>query len=191
MKALKVVDKNGQKRTLSPAQLNAVELLSQGFNDTETAKAVKVTRQSIHSWRTGNQAFQEALTSARETLWRESRNQLRSLTGNAIKTLKNAIEGGSVLASVAVLRHALAIMPEEKLGDTTIHVVYNWVKDKTKPEAEEATLREKYQKAIDTGDYSKLTDDELKALSNAIDPLGEIKKLSNEELLALKEKRKK
>jgi hypothetical protein len=136
---------------LSPAQLNAVELLSQGFNDTETAKAVKVSRQTIHAWRTGNAPFKEALGNARESLWQESRNQLRSLTLKAIGTLRQAIDGGSVLASVAVLRHALAIMPQEPEANKT-EVLVRW-ETREKCYAGEVLelmeLRKKYKPEID------------------------------------------
>lgn len=160
------INKPLHSELLSPAQLNAIELLSQGFNDTETAKAVKVSRQTIHAWRTGNAPFKEALGNARELLWKESRNQLRSLTLKAIGTLRQAIEGGSVLASVAVLRHALAIMPQEPEANKT-EVVVRW-EERDKCYAGEVLelmeLRKKYKPEID---FESMSESELADYSRA------------------------
>ena len=160
------INKPLHSELLSPAQLNAIELLSQGFNDTETAKAVKVSRQTIHAWRTGNAPFKEALDNARELLWQESRNQLRSLTLKAIGTLRQAIDGGSVLASVAVLRHALAIMPQEPEANKT-EVVVRW-EERDKCYAGEVLelmeLRKKYKPEID---FESMSESELADYSRA------------------------
>ena len=160
------IDKTLQPKPLSPAQLNAIELLAQGYSDTDTAKAVKVSRQTIHAWRTGSTDFQEALEQTRAELWKESRNQLRTLTLKAIGTLRQAIEGGSVLASVAVLRHALAIMPEDTQKDNTIRFMLSEQRDKCYA-GEVLELMELRKKLKPEIDFESMSESELADYSRA------------------------
>ena len=194
MKALKAPNKSGQRGTLSPAQLSAVELIAEGHTDAEAARILKVSRQSVNTWRNHNPDFQKAVDETRREIHGKARERIEALSLKALDTIEAAVKAGSVPASLGVIRAYVSLVKPEPAPpeQTLIKVVYEGCKDKEKPyaDADISTLREKYQKAIDTGDYSKLTDDELKALSNAIDPLGEIKKLSNEELIALAKGRK-
>jgi len=152
---------------LSPAQLNAIELLAQGSSDTDTAKAVKVSRQTIHAWRTGNAAFREALEQTREELWKESRNQLRSLAGKAIATLKKAVEEGSVFASLAVLRQAMAAMPEEAAGDNRTEVIVRYETREKCYAGEVLELMELRKQLKPEIDWDSMSESELAVYSRA------------------------
>ena len=91
-------------RELTPSQMAAVQLLAQGLSDAKTAKVVKVSRQSVNTWRHSNKQFKQALEEAREAIWSESRLRLRALTGKAMDTLEEAIDEGSIPAALGLLR---------------------------------------------------------------------------------------
>lgn len=191
MKALKAPNKSGQRGTLSPAQLSAVELIAEGHTDAEAARILKVSRQSVNTWRNHNPDFQEAVDEARREIHGKARERIEALSLKALDTIEKAVKAGSVPASLGVIRAYVSLVKPEPAPpeQTLVKVVYEWCKDKEKAEADASTLQEKLQKAFDTGDYSKLTDDELNALQGALDPLGKMKSLSNEELIALSKKR--
>lgn len=145
--------------TLSPVQLNAVNLLALGKSDTETAQALRVSRQTVNEWKNHNEDFQRALRTAQREIWEESRMRLRALSSKAIDTLSEALEHHNSQIAIAVLKTAIAMekTPEPPPEKLTINVVYD---RETRPE----DMTDGELRAIDTGDCKTLSNEELRAI---------------------------
>lgn len=98
---------NSRQKELSVRQVNAIDLLLTGNTDSEVAKTVGVTRQTVNGWRNHNAVFVAELNSRRTALWEASQDQIRSLIPAAIGALSRAIEEeGALSAAAHVLRAA-------------------------------------------------------------------------------------
>jgi hypothetical protein len=80
------------KRGLTLAQLNAVDLLAAGKNDTETAKKLKLSRTCITKWRLYDPVFQAALNVRRAEVWGVGIDRLRSLIPKALDALAEELD---------------------------------------------------------------------------------------------------
>lgn len=98
-------------RRLSIDQLNAIDLLILGKNDTETAKIVGVSRQTVCDWRNNNLEFMRELSRQREALWGAAQDRLRSLVLKAVEVLERDMDAADdprrqTAAAVHILRSA-------------------------------------------------------------------------------------
>lgn len=75
------------KDALTPEQLTAIDLLTSGKNDTETAQAVNVTRQTVWAWRNDNYDFIAELNRRRADIWNSQTEKLRTLASQALGVL--------------------------------------------------------------------------------------------------------
>jgi hypothetical protein len=80
------------KRGLTLAQLNAVDLLAAGKNDTETAKALNLSRTCVTKWRLYDPVFQAALNVRRAEVWGAGIDRLRSLIPKALDALAEELD---------------------------------------------------------------------------------------------------
>lgn len=95
---------------LSLTQLNAVDLLAGGKNDTETAAALGLHRVSVTRWRRYSPAFRAALAERRAAVWGAAADRLRALLPRAVDALAAALDDpdapNRVAVAVAVLKLA-------------------------------------------------------------------------------------
>ena len=79
---------------LTLAQLNAVDALSAGKNDSETAALVGVHRVTVTKWRRYSLEFQAALNRKRADVWSCGIDRLRCLLPKAMDTLGELLTDG-------------------------------------------------------------------------------------------------
>jgi len=77
---------------LTTKQKNAIDLLITGMNDQETAKRVRVSRETVCNWRNHNPRFIAALEHKRHALMSVNADRLRRLSSKAIDVLENAMD---------------------------------------------------------------------------------------------------
>jgi hypothetical protein len=81
-------ERNGQpRRALSPQQQAAVELLSAGKTDKQTAETLSLPAERVAKWRLYDPIFQGALNACRAEVWQMSIDRLRSMIPQALDTL--------------------------------------------------------------------------------------------------------
>lgn len=123
----------GRIRALSPVQLSAVELIAEGKKDGEVAKALKVTRQTVNTWKNQNEDFKDAVDIARREIHGKARERLDHLSLKALDTLEKAVQAGSIPASLGVLRAYVSLVkPEDPPPSGKTEVIVTWCKDKQK-----------------------------------------------------------
>jgi len=113
-------DKILRFKSLSIEMPNAIDLLIVGKTDQETADAVGVTRQTIHTWRTSHLLFQSELEQACGALWRLSAERLRGLMSRALNNIAIAIDEGDVKSSFELLKAV------GTYGDAEINRIHDW-----------------------------------------------------------------
>jgi hypothetical protein len=99
-------DKSRRWKPLSQAQLNAIDCLLAGMNDTETAAdpRVNVCRQTLWDWRMHDPLFLAELQQRRGSLWAASSERLRGLLGKAIENVAASVNEGNVADSWNLLK---------------------------------------------------------------------------------------
>jgi hypothetical protein len=91
--------------TLSLQQETAVDLLTTGKAITDTAMAIKVTRQTVSEWVNHHPGFQAAVNARRQELWHGMTDTLRGLLPKALDVLARELDGETPLpAAVHVLK---------------------------------------------------------------------------------------
>src|SRR5262245_29410682 len=86
-----VVYARQHKRGLTLPQLNAVDLLACGKNDTETAQLLKLSWTWVTKWRLYDPVFQAALNRRRAETWGVGIDKLRSPIPKALDVLAEEI----------------------------------------------------------------------------------------------------
>jgi hypothetical protein len=92
---------------LSAKQCNAIGLLLAGKTDSEAAKEVGVTRQTMNGWRNHNARFVAELNRRREEVWRAGIERLRSLVGEAIGVLESGLHADDERVRIQTAVHVL------------------------------------------------------------------------------------
>jgi len=105
--------------TLTNRQEKAIILLLQNKNLDEVAKTLRVSRSTIYKW-LERQDFKEKFAEARQQVFNESLEELKTLTKEAIATLEDILKNGTketsrVTASKTVLELALRLKEVEEL----------------------------------------------------------------------------
>ena len=95
---------NSLQDRLTAPQAAAVELVALGRNDTDTAKAAGVTRQTVNGWRNHDPAFVAAVNAKRRELWEETHARLRGLAVKALDVLAGALEADPATALPAAVQ---------------------------------------------------------------------------------------
>ena len=96
-------------RQLTQQQMNAIGLIMEGKSDRAVAESVGVTRQTVNEWRNRDIIFIAALNKERIELWREARERLKSLTGQAVDVLGRQLESSDPKIALAAARHILQV----------------------------------------------------------------------------------
>ena len=78
-------------RTLSAAQLAAVDLVVLGKSDTEVGEAVGVGRQRVWAWRHYHPEFRATLNTRRREVFGQAADRLRALLGKALDVLEREL----------------------------------------------------------------------------------------------------
>ena len=84
-------EKNDITIVKSTKQERALALITQGQTDTQVAKALGVTRQTLYNWRNLDARFMQALAERRGILRDQMREQLLELSQEAIKAVRTAL----------------------------------------------------------------------------------------------------
>jgi hypothetical protein len=92
---------------LSQKQLNAIEFILSGENDSRVAEKVKVTRQTINHWKNRDSLFAATLNLRRHEIWNGNNSKLMSLAEDAIKVLENLLQSENERTSMNVAVHIL------------------------------------------------------------------------------------
>lgn len=102
---------------LTVAQLNAVDLLAAGKNDTDTAAALDLNRVTVTRWRLYDVDFRAALGERRAAIWGAAGDRLRALLPKALDALADVLDNGAdrVTVALAVLKLAgpLPLVPTD------------------------------------------------------------------------------
>jgi len=77
---------------LEPKQEKAVELMLAGVSDTEIAKKLKVTRQTVNYWRNQDIDFIYELKMRRDQLWESNRDETSNLYKLAVEEIKKSLK---------------------------------------------------------------------------------------------------
>ena len=77
---------------LSLRQKNAIDLLVTGLYDREVAEKIGVQRETVTRWRLYDPDFRIELARAREALWSEYADKMRSLLPKALRVLDEGLE---------------------------------------------------------------------------------------------------
>ena len=93
--------------TLTPQQATVCDLLAGGSTITDSAGAVKVSRQTVSEWLHHHAAFQATLNARRRELFDEGTQRLRSLVPRALEVIAAALDGSSPKAALASAFHVL------------------------------------------------------------------------------------
>jgi hypothetical protein len=93
-----------QSRPLAPEQLNTITYLCTGMTDAETAAVVGVQRETVWRWRNTSPDFMSELEKTRQQFMSGAVDKLRSAIPKAVANVVNAVEGGDLKASLALLK---------------------------------------------------------------------------------------
>jgi hypothetical protein len=94
---------NTTRPDLTPAQLNAVDLLATGKTVTAAAESANVARQTVSEWMNHDPVFQAALNQRRSELWSEQCDRYRAMLPKALDTVEEALTIGGPDALKAAL----------------------------------------------------------------------------------------
>jgi hypothetical protein len=93
-----------QSRPLSVEQMNAITYLCTGMTDAEVAEAVGCQRETVWRWRNTSPDFMSELEKAPQQFMSGAVDKLRSAIPKAVANVVNAVEGGDLKASLALLK---------------------------------------------------------------------------------------
>lgn len=85
-------------------QRNAIPLLCAGLIDAEVGRTVGVARETVWSWRHDVPLYMSELEQARQQYISTAVDKLRNAVPKAVENVVNAVEGGSLKASLELLR---------------------------------------------------------------------------------------
>jgi hypothetical protein len=102
---------------LTDLQHSAIDLLTSGKTDTETARRLKIHRTTVTRWRLYSPAFRAELAARRAGVWGAAADQLRALLPKALDVLNRALEDDYSQVDVALalvkLARALPVAPTD------------------------------------------------------------------------------
>ena len=89
---------------LTDQQHAAITLLVAGHSDREVADRVGVARETVNRWRNRNPHVMAELSRRRQDAWREVRDRLRALAGQAVDVLRDGLLANDTRAAVTLLK---------------------------------------------------------------------------------------
>ena len=90
--------------SLTPQQLQALDLLLSGLTVTAVATAVGVSRETVHRWLRDDCGFIVAMNRGKRELHDAAQSRLQSVWWKAADNLARAVDAGNLQASLVVLR---------------------------------------------------------------------------------------
>ena len=90
--------------SLTPQQLQALDLLLSGLTVTAVATAVGVSRETVHRWLRDDCGFIAAMNRGKRELHEAAQSRLQSVWWRAADNLARAVDAGNLQASLVVLR---------------------------------------------------------------------------------------
>jgi hypothetical protein len=105
--------------SLSPLQLQALDLLLQGVTITETAQQLEISRYTIHHWARNIPAFIAVFQECRQRHQEDVMDRYHALAAPSVKLLQNLIEAENKPDSIR-LRAALAVMKSIETGGPNV-----------------------------------------------------------------------
>ena len=105
-------------KTLTDKQIQAIELIAQGENISDTAKLIGVSRTTVSTWKNNNELFKAELDKSLQALKSDSDTQIlsniNSLTNRLIKiALKSNSDKTSLYAIIYALNRVLGTPPNK------------------------------------------------------------------------------
>jgi transposase len=110
--------KSDNKRQLSDKQFRAITLIVSGKNDSEVAKTLNVTRQTVNKWKNKEHRFVAELNYQRKEVWDSHVDYLRSLLPKAVEILVKELNSEDLKISKDAARFILSkiiLMPTGKV----------------------------------------------------------------------------
>lgn len=98
-----------QSNTLSPVQVQALDLLLQGLTITEAARQLNINRCTIHEWSRNHSAFISAFHAARQRHQADVLDRFHTLAAPALQLLEGILTNQDAPDSIR-LRAALAVL---------------------------------------------------------------------------------
>lgn len=102
--------------SLSHPQWVALAALVRGCSITAAAAEAKVERQTVSRWTNHDAQFQAELNRQRVEIWNETQDQLRCVTGKALRVIEGLLDDPQVAQSVAL--DVLKMLPRLSLVPT-------------------------------------------------------------------------
>ena len=96
---------------LSPAQLQALEVLLSGQTITEAAKAANVNRTTVHKWQRESFVFQAAYNRSRQEIVSAMHARVLRLASRAVQIVEEAVDAGNVRAAMQIVENLGLIQP--------------------------------------------------------------------------------
>lgn len=83
---------DNNRQELSIRQKNAIDLIIIGKTDQEVADEIKVSRQTVNSWKNKNAIFVAELNYRRNSIWESQMQRLRLLVSRAVDALNDGLD---------------------------------------------------------------------------------------------------
>ncbi len=101
---------NQDEKKLTPAQIQAVNLLAVGESITGAAEQLSVARQTVSGWVNGNEDFQTALKDAQAEIFSDEVRRIKSKTARAIEVLFDSLESDNARIRLSAASKLLTIV---------------------------------------------------------------------------------
>jgi len=114
-KAITIVKNEKQER--------AMDMMMRGETDTEIAKAMKITRQTLYYWRTQDARFIKALAERRSILREQAREEMLELSHAATEAVRRALSSKDERIQLQAAKMVLSMLKldkEDELEDSPI-----------------------------------------------------------------------
>lgn len=112
---------------LTPIQERAIPLLIQGLSDPQVARQIGVHRNTVNRWRLFDPVFIARLNRARDAVWANSLDALRSLLPDSVNILAETIRADDhparLRAAIQLLKIAGTSRLAPRIGPVTTHDV--------------------------------------------------------------------
>lgn len=107
-------EKNDITIVKSNIQERALDLMLQGHTDTQIAKSLGVTRQTLYNWRNLDARFMKAQSERRSILREQMREALLELSQDAIRAVKTALASNDERFQLQAARMALGMLKADR-----------------------------------------------------------------------------
>jgi transposase-like protein len=98
----------------SEKQERALEMMLRGETDTQIAKTMKITRQTLYYWRTQDARFMKALAERRSILREQTREELLELSHAATEAVRGALASKDERVQLQAARLVLSMLKIDK-----------------------------------------------------------------------------